>query len=163
MFPANTILQTNCFHAGFFSIFHNFSRDGFEVGDNESPNIHASLNPAALTIPTSPLRQLTDSWVNGRLSNFDYLMALNQLAGRVVGDPNNHPIMPWVIDFSTPDSFRDLTKSKYRLNKGDHQLDLMFESQQTQIPGDFKLVWVGVCTDVPLALEAVKTGCWLPY
>ena len=61
-------------------------------------------------------------------------MALNKLAGRVPGDPNNHPILPWVVDFSAPDAYRDLTKSKYRLNKGDHQLDLMFESQQQQIP-----------------------------
>ena len=61
-------------------------------------------------------------------------MAFNKLAGRVPGDPNNHPILPWVVDFSAPDAYRDLTKSKYRLNKGDHQLDLMFESQQQQIP-----------------------------
>ena len=81
-----------------------------------------------------PLKDLSDDWVHGRLSNFDYLMALNQLAGRVPGDPNNHPIFPWVVDFSAPDAYRDLSKSKYRLNKGDHQLDLMFESQQQQIP-----------------------------
>ncbi len=74
------------------------------------------------------LADLTKSWIFGELSNFDYLMVLNHLAGRRMCDPNQHPVMPWVMDFTSPASgLRDLTKSKYRLNKGDRQLDLTYD------------------------------------
>jgi hypothetical protein len=42
--------------------------------------------------------------------------------GRREGDPNFHPVLPWVTDFSgdTPeDGWRDFTKTKFRLNKGE--------------------------------------------
>ncbi|XP_014671138.1 PREDICTED: WD repeat-containing protein 81-like isoform X2 [Priapulus caudatus] len=78
---------------------------------------------------------LMQLWVEGLVSNYDYLMALNRLAGRRAGDPNHHPILPWVSDFTSPDSgWRDLTRSKFRLNKGDRQLDLTYEGlQATQL------------------------------
>lgn len=77
------------------------------------------------------LPDLVEDWVHRRITNFKYLMVLNHLAGRCMYDPNNHPFLPWVIDFSIEQEefgVRDLTKSKYRLNKGDSQLDLTFES-----------------------------------
>lgn len=74
------------------------------------------------------LRDLVLQWVHGRVSNFDYLMRLNSLAGRRMGDPNYHPVLPWVVDFTTKNGkFRDLRKSKFRLNKGDKQLDFTYE------------------------------------
>lgn len=74
------------------------------------------------------LRDLVLDWVHGRISNFHYLMQLNRLAGRRQGDPNYHPVLPWVVDFTTPRGrFRDLRKSKFRLNKGDKQLDFTYE------------------------------------
>ncbi|XP_021379977.1 WD repeat-containing protein 81-like isoform X2 [Mizuhopecten yessoensis] len=75
------------------------------------------------------LPDFLEQWVNRKISNFRYLMVLNSLAGRRTGDPNHHPVLPWVMDFSGPDyGFRDLKKSKYRLNKGDNQLDLTYEA-----------------------------------
>ncbi|XP_028319657.1 WD repeat-containing protein 81 [Gouania willdenowi] len=74
------------------------------------------------------LKNLVLDWVHGRVSNFHYLMELNKLAGRRAGDPNYHPVLPWVVDFTVPfGKFRDLRRSKFRLNKGDKQLDFTYE------------------------------------
>lgn len=73
---------------------------------------------------------LPSLWKRGLVSNFDYLMVINQLAGRRLKDPNLHPILPWVIDFqSERGHWRDLKKSKFRLSKGDLHLDLIFQSK----------------------------------
>ncbi|KAG0473397.1 hypothetical protein HPP92_015254 [Vanilla planifolia] len=62
-------------------------------------------------------------WWKGELSNYEYLLVLNKLAGRRWGDHTFHTVMPWVIDFSVkPDEnsdigWRDLQKSKWRLAK----------------------------------------------
>ncbi|PKA52692.1 hypothetical protein AXF42_Ash001673 [Apostasia shenzhenica] len=71
-------------------------------------------------------------WWKGELSNYEYLLILNKLAGRRWGDHTFHTVMPWVIDFSVkPDEncdtgWRDLKKSKWRLAKGDEQLDFTY-------------------------------------
>ncbi|KAK1204606.1 WDR81 protein, partial [Pygoscelis papua] len=83
---------------------------------------------ARCTACQKDLRDLVLQWVHGQVSNFDYLMRLNSLAGRRMGDPNYHPVLPWVVDFTTKNGkFRDLRKSKFRLNKGDKQLDFTYE------------------------------------
>ncbi|XP_021595628.1 protein GFS12 isoform X2 [Manihot esculenta] len=75
-------------------------------------------------------------WWKGELSNFEYLLVLNRLAGRRWGDHTFHTVMPWVIDFSTkPDEnsdlgWRDLSKSKWRLAKGDEQLDFTYSTSE---------------------------------
>ncbi|CAL9209100.1 unnamed protein product [Musa hybrid cultivar] len=75
-------------------------------------------------------------WWAGDLSNYEYLLLLNKLAGRRWGDHSFHMVMPWVIDFSVnPDEnshvgWRDLTKSKWRLAKGDEQLDFTYSSSE---------------------------------
>ena len=53
-------------------------------------------------------------WCKGEMSNFDYIISLNHMCGRREEDPAMQPIFPWVIDFSGPKAYRDLTKSKYR-------------------------------------------------
>ena len=68
-------------------------------------------------------------WTTGQLSNFDYILLLNYLSGRTFENPNHYPVMPWIRDFHSQNGgWRDLTKSKYRLNKGDTQLELTYES-----------------------------------
>ncbi|KAL5564623.1 hypothetical protein UlMin_027787 [Ulmus minor] len=75
-------------------------------------------------------------WWTGEMTNFEYLLILNRLAGRRWGDYTFHTVMPWVIDFSTkPDEnsdagWRDLTKSKWRLAKGDEQLDFTYSTSE---------------------------------
>ncbi|XP_051129702.1 protein GFS12 isoform X2 [Andrographis paniculata] len=75
-------------------------------------------------------------WWKGEMSNFEYLLILNRLAGRRWGDHTFYTVMPWVIDFSTkPDvnidsGWRDLSKSKWRLAKGDEQLDFTYSTSE---------------------------------
>nr|XP_004298261.2 PREDICTED: probable inactive serine/threonine-protein kinase lvsG isoform X1 [Fragaria vesca subsp. vesca] len=77
-----------------------------------------------------------NQWWRGEISNFEYLLILNRLAGRRWGDHTFHTVMPWVIDFSTkPDEnsdtgWRDLSKSKWRLAKGDEQLDFTYSTSE---------------------------------
>ena len=65
------------------------------------------------------LPTITTDWTKGLLSNYDYLLALNRMAGRTYHDISNYPIMPWVLsnytsttvpDLSDRNNFRDLTK-----------------------------------------------------
>lgn len=80
----------------------------------------------------SRLWELTEAWKQRRVSNFDYLMILNKFAGRVRDDPHRHPIIPWVVDFSSASGgFRDLRKTKYRLSKGDDQLIEAYKFQHS--------------------------------
>ncbi|KAG7384671.1 hypothetical protein PHYPSEUDO_002418 [Phytophthora pseudosyringae] len=75
-------------------------------------------------------RSITERWSTGDISNLEYLMVLNTAAGRRMEDGVFHPFLPWVTDFTAgPHSgWRDLAKSKFRLNKGDAQLDRTFAS-----------------------------------
>jgi hypothetical protein len=57
----------------------------------------------------------TDLWMTRRLSNFDYLLFLNVMAGRSFSDPTQYPIFPWIIlnfesETLVPATFRDLRK-----------------------------------------------------
>ncbi|XP_055711660.1 WD repeat and FYVE domain-containing protein 3 [Phlebotomus papatasi] len=61
---------------------------------------------------------VTQRWVRGEISNFQYLMHLNTLAGRSYNDLMQYPVFPWIladyesdeIDLSNPASFRDFSK-----------------------------------------------------
>ncbi|KAJ1440274.1 BEACH domain-containing protein [Ochromonadaceae sp. CCMP2298] len=67
------------------------------------------------TAPGS-LLNITTAWTNREISNFDYLMRLNSIAGRTCNDMGQYPIFPWVIaeysaselNLKDPKSFRDL-------------------------------------------------------
>ena len=64
------------------------------------------------------LHELQEGWSRRELSNFEYLMRLNELAGRTHNDLNQYPIFPWVLadytsptlDLSEPSTYRDLSK-----------------------------------------------------
>ncbi|XP_040150983.1 neurobeachin-like protein 1 isoform X2 [Anopheles arabiensis] len=61
---------------------------------------------------------LTQKWANREISNFEYLMHLNTIAGRSYNDLSQYPVFPWiladytseVLDLNDPRSFRDLSK-----------------------------------------------------
>jgi hypothetical protein len=104
----------------------------------------AGRAPAAPGPPPRPplchsLPQLTDLWRRRCITNLEYLLWLNQHAGRRWGDRAAHFIVPWVLDLSCapqgggrcahqlpsgappPPGWRDLGVSKYRWAAGSGQ------------------------------------------
>ncbi|KAL2652898.1 hypothetical protein R1flu_021026 [Riccia fluitans] len=75
-----------------------------------------------------------DSWRRREISNFDYLMTLNTLAGRSYNDLTQYPVFPWIIadytsqklDLANPATFRNLAKPVGALNEKRFQ---MFEER----------------------------------
>lgn len=63
-------------------------------------------------------KSFSKRWQNGEISNFQYLMHLNTLAGRGYSDLTQYPVFPWVLtdyesenlDLSDPKTFRRLDK-----------------------------------------------------
>ncbi|KAH9489603.1 Neurobeachin-like protein 1 [Bulinus truncatus] len=61
---------------------------------------------------------LTQKWVHREISNFEYLMQLNTIAGRTYNDLSQYHVFPWILtdytskhlDLDNPKSFRDLSK-----------------------------------------------------
>jgi len=61
---------------------------------------------------------ITKKWQKGIISNFEYLMHLNTLAGRSFNDLTQYPIFPFILsdyhsdtlDLENPMTFRDLSK-----------------------------------------------------
>lgn len=43
------------------------------------------------------LARLTQHWRDGQLTNWEYLMALNQISGRTFQDLMQYPVFPWVL------------------------------------------------------------------
>lgn len=43
-------------------------------------------------------KHITEKWVNREISNFDYLMELNNLSGRSFNDLNNYPVLPNIFE-----------------------------------------------------------------
>ncbi|KAM8934102.1 neurobeachin-like protein 1 [Pelodytes ibericus] len=78
------------------------------------PNLYGTRTPQEL-LKTSGL---TQKWVNREISNFDYLIQLNTIAGRTYNDLAQYPVFPWVLqdytseelDLNNPAVFRDLSK-----------------------------------------------------
>ena len=63
-------------------------------------------------------KALVKKWTSGLISNFEFLMELNLLAGRSTNDLSRYPVLPWVLadytsetlDLNDPATFRDLSK-----------------------------------------------------
>nr|CAH8845438.1 unnamed protein product [Trichobilharzia regenti] len=57
------------------------------------------------------LSGLTERWVNREISNFEYLMRLNTIAGRTFNDLGQYPVFPWILADYTSSEI-DLTSEK---------------------------------------------------
>ncbi|KAJ8255639.1 hypothetical protein COCON_G00195030 [Conger conger] len=79
-----------------------------------SLSLHGTRSPQELLKASG----LTQKWVNREISNFDYLIQLNTIAGRTYNDLAQYPVFPWILtdytseelDLSDPRVFRDLSK-----------------------------------------------------
>jgi len=89
-------------------------------------------------------RSITEKWRRGEISNFDYLMHLNTLAGRSFNDLTQYPIFPFVLqDYTSPElnlnnpqTFRDLSKpmgaqDSNRLKKFIDKYEMLLEMNET--------------------------------
>lgn len=84
----------------------------------KAPNISNILSGKAKDILNRPIfsnLNLTQAWVNRKISNFEYLMNLNLIAGRTFNDLSQYPVFPWVLrdyhsqklDLKDPKVYRD--------------------------------------------------------
>ena len=107
------------------SLFLDFGpgREGNVSRDDAAHSIMRRAPPQAITQwpDRSPqflhdqLSRLTLGWVDGRITNFDYLLHLNMLAGRSYNDLCQYPVMPWVLSNYTSEEIPDLTdRSNFR-------------------------------------------------
>lgn len=140
--PSNVMLTNSCW--AWLRIWDN-SRLGFDSDTSCIPSridcciegcSSQGLYADCKLSPSLDWNSQFNRWWRGELSNFEYLLFLNKLAGRRWGDHTFHPVMPWVIDFSTKPTedsdsgWRDLSKSKWRLAKGDEQLDFTYSTSE---------------------------------
>ncbi|VDN29256.1 unnamed protein product, partial [Gongylonema pulchrum] len=85
--------------------------------DNGSESV-GGQRPTAPVEQTSRQQSVTQRWVRGEISNFQYLMHLNTLAGRSYNDLSQYPVFPWILrdyeseelDLTDARFFRDLSK-----------------------------------------------------
>jgi hypothetical protein len=69
--------------------------------------------------------RIVSQWVNGKMTNFEFLMTINSFAGRTYNDLTQYPVFPWIIadyeseeiDLNDPKTYRDLSKSMGNLGE----------------------------------------------
>ena len=79
---------------------------------------------------------VTEQWVNGKMSNFEYLMNLNIHSGRSFSNHSQYPIFPLIcieankkeLNFADPTIYRDLSKPIGALNQA--RLDALFNEMK---------------------------------
>ena len=82
------------------------------VSDDTSQD--QGVNVGSIHILFSPTCTRTHSWRQGEITNFEYLMELNKLAGRTFNDLMQYPVFPFILadyksaelDLRRPDTFR---------------------------------------------------------
>lgn len=80
--------------------------------------------PALANLERDERANVTLRWQSGLMSNYDYLLYLNNCADRTVNDLGQYPVFPWVLadydsaslDLTKPSTFRDLSKPIGALN-----------------------------------------------
>ena len=114
----HTALELNVIHRG--SFFLNFDTASIRAAVFKTVK---RLRPPALRYmgvrpPAQEARvgPWTELWRLGRMTNMDYLMVLNSLAGRTYNDLSQFPVLPWVLSEAafTADTLDLLLPHMYR-------------------------------------------------
>ncbi|XP_076326045.1 WD repeat and FYVE domain containing 3 bchs isoform X2 [Tachypleus tridentatus] len=85
------------------------------AGQRRGASVESSANLLSSLIGET---SVTQRWVRGEITNFQYLMHLNTLAGRSYNDLMQYPVFPWVLadyeseelDLHNSKTFRDFSK-----------------------------------------------------
>ncbi|KAI8385019.1 uncharacterized protein BYT42DRAFT_493499 [Radiomyces spectabilis] len=88
------------------------------IGGADTDNLSSSTFKFTSIFGSSTLHDLTQKWERREITNFQYLMYLNAIAGRSYNDLTQYPVFPWILadyeseelDLGKPETFRDLTK-----------------------------------------------------
>ncbi|XP_049646593.1 WD repeat- and FYVE domain-containing protein 4 [Suncus etruscus] len=105
-----------------FLVFHNNDRSkAFKSFCSFQPNLKGkgtTEDPLHLRKNPDSDRTMLQRWQKRDISNFEYLMYLNTLAGRTYNDYMQYPVFPWILadytsqtlNLTNPKTFRDLSK-----------------------------------------------------
>lgn len=82
--------------------------------DSTISGLTKSENNEGIRLFKITAKSFSKRWQNGEISNFQYLMHLNTLAGRGYSDLTQYPVFPWILadyesetlDLSNPKTFR---------------------------------------------------------
>ena len=91
----------------------------FENESNRDMIYDLILKQTSLTTETNfSIEKYTKLWIEGGISNYDYIILLNSAANRTRNDMSQYPVFPWIIsnytsnnlDLTDEKNFRDLSK-----------------------------------------------------
>ena len=90
---------------------------------------HKPISIMTRAIHPDSFRTVTQAWVYREISNFDYIMFCNTVAGRSYNDLSQYPIFPWVIanytnsklNLNDPKTYRDLKWSMGAQNESQRE------------------------------------------
>uniref|UniRef100_A0A8C2FNB3 Neurobeachin a n=1 Tax=Cyprinus carpio TaxID=7962 RepID=A0A8C2FNB3_CYPCA len=106
-------------------LLQNTGLEVFMANRSKMPTLQTTIR-ISLATPRQLFKSsnMTQRWQRREISNFEYLMFLNTIAGRTYNDLNQYPVFPWVLtnyesedlDLTLPGNFRDLSKPIGALN-----------------------------------------------
>lgn len=105
-------------------VYQRFMATATSIADSAQQSVAGQKRTANVEQATSLLSNLigetsvTQRWVRGEISNFQYLMHLNTLAGRSYNDLMQYPVFPWILadydceelDLQDSRTFRDFSR-----------------------------------------------------
>jgi hypothetical protein len=109
-------------------------------------------------------RSMTQAWMSRTISNFEYLMWLNTVAGRSFNDMSQYPVFPWIIANYTsqklaltdPKTFRDLRWSMGAQHE--HQRRIFQKKYR-----DLEELYAMALDERKNAMEGMEPDCLPPF